>query len=239
MEVKKIVIIGNSVALRNRPHTKEQSLNYGQLINQHFNTKTSDTLYLVENLAFGRATMRDLHKIQDQIINAYGDLYIINIGVSDAATREMPRWFADILNRRKENLTVKIAKGIFALFIKPNRTFLVKIRGKRAWSSAKFFQKRMNKLIYDIQHNTSGKIIVLSLNKPDDRIEKIVPGTAKNYEKFNDILKDICRDKEISYLDLDDLDAKIAYPDGTHFSEEGNRIVAQKIIQLINERGII
>lgn len=233
MEVKKIVIIGNSVALRNRPHVKEQSLNYGQLISNGLNTKESETLYVIENIAFGRATMPDLHKVADQIVNTFGDLYIINIGVSDAATREMSRWFGDILNQRKQTLKVKIAKGISKFIHLPFRTVLVKLRGRRAWTSKVLFEKLFFELLHKIQHNTSGKIIVIPLSLTNERVEGIVPGTNKNYKEFNQILHKVCETNEVNLLNLDDLDSKIDYPDGTHFSEAGNKKVANKILSLI------
>ncbi len=239
MQLRKIIILGNSVALRNRPHTKEKSLNYGQIIENELNLKKQEQLVLVNNLAFGRATMRDLDKIQDQIINSFGDLYIINIGVSDAATREMPRWFADILNRREQSFKVRLVKAISVAIFIPFRTTLVKLRGKRSWTSTKKFEKLFAELIHRIQHNTSGKIIVLPLNEADERIEKIVPGTSKKYIKFNGILSNICDQTNVDFLDLGEIDSKVHYPDGTHFSEEGNKYVAEKILNLIYEKEII
>ena len=223
MKIKKIVIIGNSVALRNRPHVKEQSLNYGQLISKGLNTTESETLYIIENIAFGRATMLDLHKVSDQIINTFGDLYIINIGVSDAATREMSRWFGNILNQRKQTLVVKIAKGISKVFYIPFRTTLVKLRGKRSWTSKSKFLRLFTELIFKIQHNTSGKIIVIPLNIGNKRIESIVPGTNKNYKVFNSIVTTVCKEKNVHLLNTQNLKSEIHYPDGTHFSEAGNK----------------
>ena len=75
MNVRKITIVGNSVALRNRPHLKEKSKNYGELLQEKINLKSTH-LTLVENLAFGRATMNDLEQITDQIINSFGDIEI-------------------------------------------------------------------------------------------------------------------------------------------------------------------
>lgn len=238
MIVKKITIVGNSVALRNRPHLKEQSKNYGQLLQEKINTDPSQVT-LVENLAFGRATMDDLENITDQIINSYGDLYIINIGVSDAATREIPYWFGNILNRRKESVIKKIFKGIHQFFFLKNRRIWVKIRGKRAWVSPQKFEKKFSKLITDIQHNTSGKIICLPLLPPNDRVEKEVPGTAKNYEKFNKIIRKISNQFEIELVNLDHLTPKPHFPDGTHFSQEGNREVAEILLKLINQKGFL
>ena len=233
MKVKKIVIVGNSAALRNRPHVKEQSLNYGQLIRKGLNTEESKILYLVESLAFGRAIMTDLHKVSDQIINSFGDLYIINMGAADAATREMSKWFANVLNQKKQTLAVKIAKFIHLIYYLPFRTILVKLRGKRAWISKSKFEKMFNELIYKIQHNTSGKIIVLSLNIPDERVEKSVPGSIKNYKVFNNILENICKEKGLPFLSFDHFKSEIDYPDGNHFSEVGNEKVANKILSLI------
>jgi len=239
MNLKKIVIVGNSVALRNRPHVKEQSKNYGQLIQKSLNEGKSDEIIQVENIAFGRATMRDLHIVQDRVINTFGDLYVINIGVSDAATREMPRWFADKLNQRKQTFGVKVAKGIEATFVRPMRSFLVKLRGKRSWTSKKKFNQLFTELVYRIQHNTSGKVIVLSMSPPDDRVEKSVPGTAKKYKEYNEVLKDICKNKEIEYLNLDELTPEPHYPDGTHYSEVGNAAVAELLLKRIEEKKMI
>ena len=50
------------MVIRNRPHTKEKSLNYGQIIENELNQNKQERLVLVNNLAFGRATMRDLDK---------------------------------------------------------------------------------------------------------------------------------------------------------------------------------
>src|SRR5690554_1579392 len=80
MKIQKIVIVGNSVALRNRPHNNLTSQNYGQIIEKKLNEDKQDEIIQVKNLAFTRAMVYDLHKVYPQIINNYGDLYIINIG---------------------------------------------------------------------------------------------------------------------------------------------------------------
>lgn len=230
MEIRKIVILGNSVALRNRPHNQFTSKTYGQILEKKLNKESTDKITLVKNIAFTRATMYDLYKVYPEIINNYGDLYIVNIGSSDAPTREIPRWFADLLFSNKRNLRTRLMKGFHHYLIKPNRRFFVKLRGKRAWTSAKVFREEYTKLIHQIQHNTNGRIICLSINLPNDRVEKEVPGSTKNYIKFNQIIKEICLEKDTIYMNLDDLTAKEHYPDGTHFSEEGNIEVARRLL---------
>src|SRR5690554_484491 len=131
MKIQKIVIVGNSVALRNRPHNNLRSKNYGQIIEKTLNKELENEIIQVKNLAFTRATMYDLHKVYPEIVNNYGDLYIINIGSSDAATREVPRWFADFLFSNKRSFLIKAMKAFHLYVIKPNMRFLVKLRGKR------------------------------------------------------------------------------------------------------------
>ncbi|PKR81708.1 hypothetical protein CW751_04055 [Brumimicrobium salinarum] len=239
MKIQRIVIVGNSVALRNRPHNNLTSKNYGQLIEESLNKDSKNKITLVKNLAFTRATMYDLHKVYPEIINSYGDIYIINIGTSDAPNREMPRWFADYLFSNKRNLVIKVLKGFHYYFIRPNRSFFVKLRGKRPWTSPKVFREEYKKLIYQIQHNTNGKVICLSINLPNDRVEKEVPGSTRNYIKYNQIIKEVCTEKEALLIPIEDLKPDVHYPDGTHFSEEGNKEVANRILQTITNNQLM
>lgn len=238
MKIQKIVIVGNSVALRNRPHNNLRSKNYGQIIEKTLNKELENEIIQVKNLAFTRATMYDLHKVYPEIVNNYGDLYIINIGSSDAATREIPRWFADFLFSNKRSFIVKAFKGLHHIAMKPIRSTLVKLRGKRAWTSAKVFKQEYTKLVDTIQKNTNGKIVCLSINLPSERVEEQLPGTYQNYQKFNSIISSICEEKKTKYISLDDLKAEKHYPDGIHFSEEGNKAVADRLLKHIEERGI-
>ncbi|RYM34790.1 hypothetical protein ERX46_05295 [Brumimicrobium glaciale] len=239
MKIQKIVLVGNSVALRNRPHNNLTSQNYGQILEKTLNEGKENEIIQVNNLAFTRATVYDLHKVYPQIINNYGDLYIINIGSSDAATREIPRWFADFLFSNKRSLFVKAMKAFHLYAIKPNIRLLVKLRGKRAWTSAKVFKQEYSKLIHEIQHNTNGKVICVAINLPNQRIEDKIPGTYKNYQKFNKIIEALCLEKEAIYLNLDDLKAEEHFPDGIHFSEEGNKVLAQRLLVIINQNKIL
>lgn len=238
MKIQKIVIVGNSVALRNRPHNNLTSQNYGQIIEKKLNEDKQDEIIQVKNLAFTRATVYDLHKVYPQIINNYGVLYIINIGSSDAATREVPRWFADFLFSNKRSFLIKAMKAFHLYVIKPNMRFLVKLRGKRAWTSAKVFRQEYTKLLYEIQHNTNGKVICLSINLPNERIEKKIPGTYKNYQKFNGIIESVCKEKDAIFLNLDDLKAEEHFPDGIHFSEQGNKVVSERLLDIIGKNKI-
>ena len=239
MRVRKIVIIGNSVALRNRPHVKMESKNYGQIIEEHLNSNTQEKLILVNNLGVGSATMHEINAKMDDIINAFGDLYIINAGVVDATNREIPFWFARIMKIKRDNILSTIAKGIHKYFILSNRRLLVKLRGKKSWVSKKTFAKKYDRLLDTITRNTSGKVICMSINIPNDRVESIVPGTRLKYHQYNQIISSLAQKHELHYLNFDDLDSKTYYPDGVHFNQEGNKLVAQRILATINQNQLL
>ena len=201
MKLFKITIIGNSVALRTRPH-QSNSKNYGQLLEAYLNENASDQLTLVQNLSFGRATLTDFKEIEADIIKQFPDLYILNIGVCDASTREVPFWYAEIMNRKKASILRALALGLHHYFFKKNRPKLVKLRGKKPWISAARFRKLYGELIHTIQHHTNGKVIVLSINQANERVEKELPGTSESFRQYNKIIRELAKEFQVVFLDL-------------------------------------
>lgn len=228
----KILIVGNSVALRNRPHSAN-ALNYGQLIEKELSR--DDANCRVDNLAFTRATILDILRMKHSLINKFPDYYIFNIGVCDAATREIPLWYSNYINSASTSLLKNILKGIYLKLIQPRRRYFTLLRGKKAFISKNKFKKKYSELVDLLSKNTNAKFIFLSINHANERVEKELPGTSKNYIEYNNEIKDICNSFGSEYIDLDDLDSKIHYPDGTHFSQEGNRIVAERIIKILDK----
>ncbi len=218
------------MALRNRPHSRD-ALNYGQVLIKSFQNIGITTF--LNNMSFSRATVLDFLYKKNEIINKFPDYYIINLGVCDAATREVPLWFSNYINSNGNSYFKSFCKGINVKIFTPNRSFLTKLRGKKAFVSKRSFRYGISKLFSLIVKNTNAKIIVLSINKANDRIEKELPGSRENYIFYNKILKEECAEVGGWFVDLNDLDTKTHYPDGTHFSPIGNNIVASRILKLI------
>lgn len=228
----KVTIIGNSVALRTRPHLPD-SKNYGQLLEEKLGDHYGDRYCRVDNRAFSRATILDTLAQEQLIIREFPDVYVINVGVCDAATREIPLWLSNLINSPKGGF---LRDGIALFhyhFIKPYNAFFTRLRGKRAWISPDLFRKMYTKLLHNLQHNTNARIICLGINLADERVESIIPGSAKNYHDYSIIIKNCAEQAQLDYVDTHDLQASTHYPDGTHFNDAGHLIIAERLLDII------
>ncbi len=235
MENLKITIFGSSVALRIRPiETYPKNKNYGKILEEKLSEKYQDKCIFVQNFGFSRATIREISSKVESYITTYPDYFILNIGVPDASTREIPYWFAQILNSQKDFLFKKIFSFIHTKFIKKHNSFFVKLRLKRPWISKKEFRKTYSEIIKFIKKDTNAQIINLSINPPNERVEKIIPGTSSNYAIYNNIIKEVSEDNACFFLDLNDLSSETDYPDGIHYNVSGHEKVAAKILKIIS-----
>lgn len=232
----KITIIGNSVAIRNRPPQKyPHNKNYGIILEELFQYKYPKQFVSVNNMGFSRATIVNVLERTDEYIASMPHYYIINIGVSDASTREIPYWMAEIINNPKKSWYKSLFSGIHHHFIKPKRSFFVKLRGKRSWVTKKEFKKCYRTLIQLLQKETNARIITVPINPANERVEMAVPGSNKNYQEYSRIIKSIAKTNDCFYLDLDDLNSEQHYPDGIHYSYKGNELVAKKLFGVIEK----
>ncbi len=233
MEKLKISIIGNSVALRVIPATNSiRQLNYGNVLETLLLKKMNMNLS-VENNSIGASIITDVTNKIDYYVNSFPDYYIINLGVVDASSREIPRWYFKIINKWKLNSIGHLLKFIHLVFIKPLRPYVVYLRGRRGWTSPNQFRKLFDKLINYLLRETKSKIIILPINNTTDRIVKNLPGSENKYKIFSGIMKNIAKKYKQVYINLDDLDPLIHCPDGIHFSELGHQVVAEKIMDII------
>ena len=236
MKKLRITIIGNSVAIRNRPPQKfPNNKNYGVILEELLQKEYSDKFVLVTNMGFSRATIVNVIQKYDEYVASMPEYFIINIGVSDASTREIPYWLAELINNPKQSWYKTLFAAFHHYFIKPKRSFFVKIRGKKSWITQKKFRKYYKELILFLQKETNARIIFVPINPANDRVEKAVPGSSGNYKKYNEIIRRIADECEGIYLELDDLNSEVHYPDGIHYSLQGNKSVAEKLFDLIEK----
>ncbi len=231
MKKMKITVVGNSIALRIRPKIAGGK-NYASYLQEVLIENYPNQDISLNNTAFSRATVYDIHKVLNtEITNQSSDLFLINLGVCDASTREIPYWFAEILNNKKESIIKKLFAGLHHLVFKKNRAFFVRLRGKRPWISVDNFDKGYRRIIDEIRAHSKAPIICLPINPPDDRVESILPGSAENYIKYNLRIAAICRDYSLTLINLDHLNSKDHFPDGAHYSDLGHRLVCNAILE--------
>lgn len=229
-KIFKIGIIGNSVALRNRPPLEAPlNLNYGGYLQRMLNEGAEDKLFMVENHAYGRATIRELYRDLDRFICTLPEVFVLNIGVVDASTREIPIWISDILNSRKEDFFHRTIRGIHHHLFKKSRAFWVKLRGNKAWISQKEFREKYNLILDTISKESNADVLLMTINTGNDRIERNIPGSLENYVNYNKIIEEIADKRKLALIDSRDLDSSEYFPDGIHFNRDGHRLIAERI----------
>lgn len=229
MNNKKICIIGNSVALRVRP-TEEfpNNKNYFQYLQEYL-----DDSYSLHNLGYGALTVKDVYKNLDNYINIFPNYYILNLGVVDASTREVPLWFYRLATKKNLNLFFIFFALFYRNIISKIRKPLVYLRGKTSWISKRKFEKYFELIVSNLLKETNAQIIILSINKANNRIETQLPGSLKNHKLFNGIMREIAEKYSQKFINTNDLITQDDYPDGVHFSKNGHIKIAEKIKSVI------
>ncbi len=228
----KITIIGNSVALRVRPpESYPNNKNYTYILQEYYKTKA-----LIENKAIGASTITDWLQKNDEVVNCFPDIYVLNLGVVDATVRETPRWVNKLANKSIDNVFSWLIKGIYHGPIAKMRPMLARIRGKKSWVSHKNFEKRFRSLVGLLLKETNAQLIMMPINIANERVEKQLPGSKRNHFGFNEVIKRIAEDYNQTFLELEDLESQTHYPDGVHFNAKGHKIVADRLKTVIDKK---
>lgn len=231
--MKKFVIAGNSVALRIRPpRQSEVDLNYSEILEKNL----PDTLVI--NRAIGAKVMPHQSNWVDEMIGYHADYYILNYGIVDACTRSVPNWMWNFINNDNPHHSL-ITKGIKYLCYRFEATFrrmLTVIRGKRAWTSRAAFAYKYEKCLKLLRKDTASKIICIGINRPSSRIERFLPGSVRNVQRFNEVIRQLANKYNAVYIEtFYDFD-ELLVPDGIHFNAEGHRKLATMLLDVINQQ---
>jgi hypothetical protein len=233
----KIAVIGNSVGLRVRPpQPHPENKTYSQLLHPALLERGYDHV-LIENHCVGRSTVRQVLELGDNITHAFLDVYIVNCGVTDCSTREIPLWFSDLIFSSRTSFLRNIAAAIHKFIIIPNRKTFVRLRGKRSWLRPQQFRRYYKKLISDLLKNTNAVLILMSINDTTDRVESELPGTRANIERFNAVIRQLAQidPARIRLVETGDLDPETDLPDGVHFSRQGHDKMNERLLREILE----
>ncbi len=233
----KIVVIGNSVALRVRPPKEfPYNRNYSTVLEDLLAEDDPGRTYLVRNKGFSRLLISEVFENFDQYVQEFPDYYIINLGVVDASTREIPLWFANVIRSESNSLFHRFMKGLHYHIFKKHHSFFVKLRGKKAWISEKKFEQYYDRLFKDLKKETNARFIALSVNAGNERIEKKIPRSLKNYIRYSEIIKRVSAKHGATYINTFQLMEPADIPDGIHFSAKGHLKLAEALKNEILEQ---
>lgn len=228
--MKKIIIVGNSVALRIRPpRQNEDDLTYAEILDNNLPT------VMVINRALGATVMPYESTWVDEMIGYHANCYILNYGVVDACSRSVPRWMWNFINNDdpRRGFIMKVIRFLCSLIEKKFRKTLTVIRGKRGWSSRSTFAFKYEKMLKLIQKDSIAQIICIGINRPSSRIERFLPGSVRNVQRYNEVIRQLATKYNSVYVEtFYDFDESLI-PDGVHFNAEGHRKLAAMLLDVI------
>lgn len=224
----KVTILGNSVALRVRPPLEApDNKNYSSLLREF---KVENESILVENQAKGASTVKDVFSDVDTAINSFPDYFILNIGVVDACSREVPLWFYKLVISKKRNVFHRFLRSFYFGVIPKIRRSLCKLRFQSPWISQLTFEKYFLELITTLEKETNAQFICLSITRSGDRIEKQLPGSRDRQMIYNQFMSETCKRRGHEFINTDLLLEDGDYPDGVHYSVIGHQKIAEELL---------
>lgn len=220
----KITIIGNSVALRLRPIVEYgHEKNYTQLLQERG--------FQVESLAKGAMTVLEAPHEIDLYIHSFPNAFVLNFGVVDCCSREIPLWFYRLATCNRQDYVSKLCSFLYNYCIKKIRTPLVFLRAKKPWVSEKQFEQCLDFTVKRISKETDAFIILIGINPTEPRIEKILPGSTLRNCKYDSIIRKIAARHNANFINVSDMKSQKHYPDGVHYNHKGHQIFANKILK--------
>jgi lysophospholipase L1-like esterase len=228
--MKKVIIVGNSVALRIRPpRQNEDDLSYAEILDNNLPTA------MVINRAIGATVMPHQSIWVDEMIGYHANCYILNYGVVDACSRSVPRWMWHFINNDnpQRGFILKVLRYFCSILEKKFRRTLTVIRGKRGWTSRTAFAYKYEKMLKLIQKDSIAQIICIGINRPSARIERFLPGSVRNVQRYNEVIRQLATKYNSAYVEtFYDFDESLI-PDGVHFNAEGHRKLATMLLDVI------
>ena len=233
MKKVKVVVIGNSVGIRVRPPLESpHNLNYSQLLEQLISDLSPDSVGHVENISLHRLMAGDVLESIENYITKLPHFFIINLGVVDASSREIPLWYANIQKKNK-SFFGKAFSWFHMRIIVPNRRLFVKLRGGKSWVKLQSFTESYEKIVQTLLKETNARVIAIGINQGDKRIEESLPGSMKKYGLYNEQIASVTRSFGQLYIEVNDFLTQEDFPDGIHYNAEGHKKVASRLFEEI------
>ena len=241
----KICILGNSVGFRIRPARNNiQETTYSEIIESHgHNVRNVSKSAIMINEAFAY--------LEEDVITFFPDAVILHYGIVEVSCRRTFRWTNNkaIVNYYTNRLFARsftfssIQRSIYNFFLRAfnwstrNLSTLFSLQWQ--WLPTPRFLTVLKSMLQLITKETNAVIVVIGVTPSFNRAENLMKESHKNILEMNSGMKAICEQFpcRVKYLDPDSFvrDSNIddLVPDGIHFSAEGHRQLAEKLMSLI------
>ena len=233
----RLSVVGCSVSIRIRPPARSRSENklFSEILVDLLNE--NDGNWELFNNSRSRLLSTELIDYRDTLASQNPDILILNIGAVDAPNREIPKWYSDVLFRRKWlNLYGVASKFYHALIRRFLRNPLVYVRMKTPWVGIRKFEKSYTEFLKFVEKDLKSRVIILGINPGSERIENELPGSLDRYRQYNEKLRSIAERFDCDYVDMSELSAEDYFPDGVHYNAEGHRWCAEQLFRIIGQK---
>jgi hypothetical protein len=181
---------------------------------------------------------RDIESVEEELLaicNEFGGLdgiahIVIGVGIVDCATRPLSKhlarsrhWFARILR----------------LLSRQSRAFWIKHIHKTEFVPLDRFRECLTRIVNKIEAISTTTIHLLTIAPTDDRLESISPGTMRNIDAYNEVLRSFGRAR-VRIVDMHEAikargSSLCLLSDGHHINKLGNEMCAELIFESILE----
>lgn len=245
----RIVVLGNSVALRIRPPRDiPGERTYAEWLRH-------DGHEVTVSARGGVLLSEAFATLEDDVICRFPDWVIVNHGVVEACPRRTVRW---INNRTIENYYLNAPLGrpySYANSMTRARQLLWRLANgsirrlagllglRWHWASPARFLEVLERTIGVILKETHAEVIVLGLNPASGRVEEQLPGSIAAIGAVNSAMARMSGrlGPRVRFVDphqyLSGLPAERVVPDGIHFSAEGHHLTAERLRAVLAAEG--
>lgn len=238
MNVRRVCVLGSSISMLVRPDGSGDP--YPRVLERILNC-AGDDLWLIENQSEIAATVDSISThLATRIVAAQPDVTILHYGHVEAIRRPHSKrmWLWTHLYVPGMTPRARKVRIIGRWYAAARR----RLGLTQQWVPLSRFHHALSEGIEYLQRNTSKTIILIEANPWNESIEAYGPGTNGQIEKYNAAMREIATSHGIELLELSELSAADPFhrpvqdfiPDGTHFSGEGHRLLAQVLADRIS-----
>jgi lysophospholipase L1-like esterase len=236
----KVCVIGHSVGLRIRPpRENRKDGNFAEILELLLREDGCSGLS-VQNLCNDYFTVDNLYKDAFiPVVRKSPDVVIIICGINDAVSRPLPQSLYKFLNKPRPNkkTALKIFQKINSMMNRYVFPYFIKLFRLKGWKTEEQFVEILFTYIDLVQKETCAHCIIINILPCTERIERMLPGSSANIEKFNIALNKVITKKNKCHLidisavvNRDNISEKV--PDGIHM----NAAMHRKTAELIKEK---
>jgi lysophospholipase L1-like esterase len=239
-----VLVFGNSVAtLQLPPRSDRADGTYAEVLADLLVAEGVPTTPHLESRWFDflHRAMRDY---EGRVRVHAPDVVIVQFGLNEYQPWLAPVWLIRHLLVKNQAVT-RPAKA-YRLWVAPRlwaglreyRRRAAPVVGTRTWQTTpRRFGGHLRRLIHNLRVEGRPLVLVLDIDRPDNRLEHFLPGMQARHDRFQSVISKVVEqaaDPDVRLVRVSEITAALgpaALPDGMHYSPQTHRVVAQALAE--------